>query len=310
MATASLALWDRLPAEIGEDVGFRPLRPALSQRRRGRDRRLGELARFRPHRRASSRTCSRRRRRPTGRPPASAGRAASSLRPTASPIPSRAAPVIARGVLKLGRHGPPVLRRARHRARGRPRARRRHRKRHDPDHAPWCSRAAPGPPPSATSSASAFRKPRSVPRSCLSRRGRKDCRTRCIPPASRLTRRGDGGYTLAISGRGRVDPTPQQLRFAPPVPADVPRRWRSLAPGRPRRPGARATRPCARWRLDAPTPMERNRILDPRPDRRPCRARPSPGRSSSCPACNPCRSRALGRLHRLARRTACPPSAN
>ncbi|TIU12497.1 MAG: FAD-binding oxidoreductase, partial [Mesorhizobium sp.] len=27
-----------------------------------------------------------------------------------------------------------------------------------------------------------------------------------------LTRRGNGGYTLAISGRARVDPTPQQLR--------------------------------------------------------------------------------------------------
>ena len=29
-----------------------------------------------------------------------------------------------------------------------------------------------------------------------------------------VTRRGDGGYTLAISGRACVDPTPQQLRFA------------------------------------------------------------------------------------------------
>jgi glycine/D-amino acid oxidase-like deaminating enzyme len=30
-----------------------------------------------------------------------------------------------------------------------------------------------------------------------------------------ITRRGDGGHTLAISGRARVDPTPQLLRFSP-----------------------------------------------------------------------------------------------
>ncbi len=37
-----------------------------------------------------------------------------------------------------------------------------------------------------------------------------------------VTRRSDGGYTLAISGGARVDPTPQQLRYRPPVRADVP----------------------------------------------------------------------------------------
>ncbi|CAN7701639.1 NAD(P)/FAD-dependent oxidoreductase [Pararhizobium sp. LjRoot238] len=81
-----------------------------------------------------------------------------------------------------------------------------------------------------------------------------------------ITRRSDNGYTLAISGRGRVDPTPQQLRFADQFVPMFLRRWRSLAPG-----GAEGWRSghetLARWRLDAPTPMERMRILDPTPDR-------------------------------------------
>ncbi len=45
------------------------------------------------------------------------------------------------------------------------------------------------------------------------------------------------------------------------------RRWRSLAPG-----GMQGIRSghetLARWRLDAPTPMERMRILDPAIDKR------------------------------------------
>ncbi|WP_455274150.1 NAD(P)/FAD-dependent oxidoreductase [Rhizobium herbae] len=81
-----------------------------------------------------------------------------------------------------------------------------------------------------------------------------------------ITRRGDGGYTLAISGRGRVDPTPQQIRFAPQFVPMFLRRWRSLAPGTAE--GWRSGHETlARWRLDAPTPMERMRILDPAPDK-------------------------------------------
>jgi glycine/D-amino acid oxidase-like deaminating enzyme len=80
-----------------------------------------------------------------------------------------------------------------------------------------------------------------------------------------ITRRGDGGYTLAISGRGRVDPTLQQLRFAPHFLPMFARRWRSLMPGSLEglRSGHETLR---RWRLDQPTPMERMRILDPAPD--------------------------------------------
>ena len=80
------------------------------------------------------------------------------------------------------------------------------------------------------------------------------------------TRRRDGGYTLAISGGGRVDLTPQQFRFAPQFLPMFIRRWRALAPG-----GLQGIRSghetLARWRLDAPTPMERMRILDPAIDK-------------------------------------------
>ena len=80
-----------------------------------------------------------------------------------------------------------------------------------------------------------------------------------------VTRRGDGGYTLAISGGGRMDLTPQQLRYARQFLPMFLRRRRSVGLG-----GLQAWRAghetLANWRLDAPTPMERVRILDPRPD--------------------------------------------
>jgi glycine/D-amino acid oxidase-like deaminating enzyme len=80
-----------------------------------------------------------------------------------------------------------------------------------------------------------------------------------------ITRRGDGGHTLAISGRGRVDPTLQQLRFAPEFLPMFAKRWRSLLPGGLE--GLRAGHETVgRWRLDEPTPMEHARILDPKPD--------------------------------------------
>jgi len=78
------------------------------------------------------------------------------------------------------------------------------------------------------------------------------------------TRRNDGRYALAISGRARVDPTGQFLRFAPQFVPMFAKRWRSLLPG-----GLEGIRggheTLRRWRLDAPTPMERVRILDPKP---------------------------------------------
>lgn len=90
-----------------------------------------------------------------------------------------------------------------------------------------------------------------------------------LPPALisagvAVTRRGDGGHTLAISGRACLDPTQGALAGIRHFLPMFARRWRSLRPG-----GLQAwnagfeTR--ARWALDKPTPMERTRILDPRP---------------------------------------------
>jgi len=78
------------------------------------------------------------------------------------------------------------------------------------------------------------------------------------------TRRIDGRYALAISGRARVDLTPQFMRFAPQFVPMFAKRWRSLLPGGLQGiQGGHET--LARWGLDAPTPMERVRILDPKP---------------------------------------------
>jgi len=86
-----------------------------------------------------------------------------------------------------------------------------------------------------------------------------------------LTRRGNGGYTLAISGRARVDPTPQQFRFGREFLPMFARRWRSLNPGAFE--GLRqGHETLAKWGLDEVTPMELNRTLDPRPDMKQIRA--------------------------------------
>jgi glycine/D-amino acid oxidase-like deaminating enzyme len=80
-----------------------------------------------------------------------------------------------------------------------------------------------------------------------------------------ITRRLDGGYTLAISGRARVDLSPQQWRFGWEFLPMFARRWRSLAPG-----GAQGWHlgheTLKKWALDDVTPMERTRVLDPKPD--------------------------------------------
>lgn len=81
-----------------------------------------------------------------------------------------------------------------------------------------------------------------------------------------VTRRGDDHLRLAISGKARVDLTAQQLRFAQYFLPMFAKRWRLLAPG-----GLQGLlsghETLARWSLDEATPMERNRILDPKTDR-------------------------------------------
>ena len=80
-----------------------------------------------------------------------------------------------------------------------------------------------------------------------------------------VSRRSDGSYTLAISGRGRVDPTPQLVRYAAKFVPMFAKRWRNVSPG-----GLQGLRSghesLKKWRLDEQTPMERVRILDPQPD--------------------------------------------
>jgi glycine/D-amino acid oxidase-like deaminating enzyme len=69
---------------------------------------------------------------------------------------------------------------------------------------------------------------------------------------------------LAVSGFGSLDPTPQQLRWATHFLPMFARRWRNLRPGSLQ--GWRAGHETlASWRLDETTPMERMRVLDPKP---------------------------------------------
>jgi hypothetical protein len=82
----------------------------------------------------------------------------------------------------------------------------------------------------------------------------------------RHEKRGDGGYTLAISGGALLDPTPQQVRFARQLtPMFLPPLAQSatgLGAGLARRPRDAV----GAGRLTRPTPMEAMRVLDPRPD--------------------------------------------
>jgi glycine/D-amino acid oxidase-like deaminating enzyme len=94
--------------------------------------------------------------------------------------------------------------------------------------------------------------------------GAKDLPDALHTAAVSVTRRGDGGRTLAISGRANLDPTPGAIMGARHFLPMFARRWRALRPG-----GAQAWRAGFEtrriWALDRPTPMERVRILDPRP---------------------------------------------
>jgi glycine/D-amino acid oxidase-like deaminating enzyme len=79
-----------------------------------------------------------------------------------------------------------------------------------------------------------------------------------------VTRRGDGGYTLAISGRANLDLTPGALMGARHFIPMFARRWRALRPGGLQG-WASGFETRRRWALDRPTPMEQARVLDPRP---------------------------------------------
>lgn len=85
-------------------------------------------------------------------------------------------------------------------------------------------------------------------------------------PGFTIRRREDGGYTVAIRGRGRVEITPQGLRFARQfMPIFRERRSNALSIGIGRSffSGPEA---LARWTLDSISPFERTRVLNPAPD--------------------------------------------
>ncbi|WP_299665540.1 FAD-binding oxidoreductase [uncultured Ruegeria sp.] len=82
-----------------------------------------------------------------------------------------------------------------------------------------------------------------------------------------VTRRGDGGHTLAVSGWGHLDATPGIARGVRDFLPMFAKRWRSLSLGDLQAWQSGFDSP-GHWALDAETPMERVRILNPRPAKR------------------------------------------
>ncbi|WP_168403725.1 NAD(P)/FAD-dependent oxidoreductase [Erwinia amylovora] len=76
----------------------------------------------------------------------------------------------------------------------------------------------------------------------------------------------DGSYTVAVSGRGRLEPGVQSLRYARQFYPTYRSRRKDLtiAPGIG--PFLRGPESLARWQMDGVSPFEQVRILDPRPD--------------------------------------------
>lgn len=86
-------------------------------------------------------------------------------------------------------------------------------------------------------------------------------------PEVALTRRLDGSYTIAISGEGRLEITPQGLRYARQFLPMFTKRFKALELGA----GAsffKGPEALMRWTADDVTPFEKIRVLAPAPDRR------------------------------------------
>lgn len=83
-----------------------------------------------------------------------------------------------------------------------------------------------------------------------------------------LTRRIDGSYTIAASGRATLEITPQGIRYARPFLPMFIKRLKAVEIGISRSFFA-GPETLGRWHLDRPTPFERIRVLDPAPARRP-----------------------------------------
>ncbi len=86
-------------------------------------------------------------------------------------------------------------------------------------------------------------------------------------PDFALTRRLDGSYTLAVSGKATLEVTPQGIRYARQFMPMFVKRLKAveIGVGSSFFSGPEA---LGRWRLDAETPFERLRVLDPAVDQR------------------------------------------
>lgn len=84
-------------------------------------------------------------------------------------------------------------------------------------------------------------------------------------PGFSIRRRFDGGYSVAMRGTGRVDITPQGIRYAADFLPLLVKRGKGLSI-RVGRSFFEGPETLARWRHDAPSPFERMRVLDPTPD--------------------------------------------
>ncbi|MDJ0389602.1 FAD-binding oxidoreductase [Roseomonas sp. E05] len=85
-------------------------------------------------------------------------------------------------------------------------------------------------------------------------------------PTFVIRRRLDGGYTVSIRGRGRLELTPQGLRYARKFWPIFRKRREGGVKIRLGRSFVEGPETLGRWSLDGPSPFERVRVLDPAPD--------------------------------------------
>ncbi|QUG75263.1 FAD-dependent oxidoreductase [Erwinia sp. E602] len=76
----------------------------------------------------------------------------------------------------------------------------------------------------------------------------------------------DGSYTMSVSGRGRLEPGAQGLRYARQFWPTFKARRKNLTLNLGLAPFIRGPEAPARWQMDGISPFEQVRILDPRPD--------------------------------------------
>ncbi len=265
MSTRSLALWDNLAEEIGEDVGFRRCGLLYLSDKDAEIEAWSSWCRFAATQDVVSHVLSSKQATERGKTTGRAWRGGVFSQSDGIADPARAVPVIAKGVMQAGGH---VVQNCAVRGvqteagrvsgvvteHGEVR----------------CSQVvmAGGAWASSFCTQLGIAFPQaSVRASILSLEpGAEGVPDALHTEAVSITRRGDGGYTLAISGNAHLDPTLQQLRFASDFLPMFAKRWRVLSPGNLQ--GLRAGYETRRkWALDAPTPMEAMRILDPKPSR-------------------------------------------